>query len=347
MAQYHLRAKVISRKGGSSAPEASAYRSGGVVKGSAVKAAAYRACEQLRDGEGITHNYSRKSDVVHSEIMTPEHAPEWCKNRQELWNTVEASEKRKDAQLAREVEVMLPRELNDEQRLELVKGFVTKEFISRSMVADIAIHNHTASDGQEHPHAHIMLTMRKVNADGFESKKPRDWNSKDMLKHWRKEWAEHTNAALKQHGHDARIDHRTLKAQGIDRAPQAVRGKVGNALYRKEQEFTPSAHIAQHKRNDRIAQEMLKLGAAVAQSYGIRLPPELGKYRTTEHPHTPIKQPLVHQNIHAIAHHGSKDFNAFDALFYHMAIQWNIYAINALNKTVEPHLEPPEQGIEM
>ena len=165
VAIYHLSAKVIGRKAGRSS----------------VAAAAYRAGERLRDTrQGIAHDYRRKGGIVHAEIIAPENAPEWMQNRNRLWNAVEAVERRKDAQLAREIEVALPRELDHTAHLELLREFVRREFVARGMIADIAIHERSARDGQRQPHAHIMLTMRDLTSEGFGSKN-RGWNASDVL----------------------------------------------------------------------------------------------------------------------------------------------------------------------
>ncbi len=116
--------------------------------------------------------------VVHSEIMAPENAPDWMCDRDQLWNAVEAVEKRRDAQLAREIEVALPRELDRGERLELLRGFVQREFVDRGMIADVAVHEGKARDGQGQPHAHVMLTMRELTGEGF-GKKDRSWNAPD------------------------------------------------------------------------------------------------------------------------------------------------------------------------
>ena len=208
LAIYHLAAKVIGRSSGRSAPGA----------------AAYRAAEMIRDTRtGEVFDYTRKGGVEHREILAPDNAPEWMKDREQLWNAVEAAEKRKDAQLAREVEVALPRELSREQRLELVREFAQKEFVERGMIADIAVHNPRHPDGQERPHAHIMLTLRELTGDGFGAKN-REWNGKDQLEDWREKWAEHANRSLERYGHEHRIDHRSYADQGIDREAQPKLG---------------------------------------------------------------------------------------------------------------------------
>ncbi|TPJ96075.1 Ti-type conjugative transfer relaxase TraA [Mesorhizobium sp. B2-5-9] len=208
MAIYHLHVKVIGRKAGSSA----------------VASAAYRSASRLRD-ERIerTHDFSAKSGVVHSEVMLPQNAPEAWSDRERLWNDVEAFEVRKDAQLAREVEFALPRELSQAQGIELARDFVQAEFVSQGMVADLNVHWDRAEDGSPKPHAHVMLTMRSVDEDGFGAK-VRDWNSTEMVERWRERWAELANERLVELDIDARIDHRSLEAQGIALEPQTQIG---------------------------------------------------------------------------------------------------------------------------
>ena len=211
MAIYHLSAKVISRVGGRSS----------------VAAAAYRTAGRLHDDrQGLEHDYSRKGGVVHSEIMAPENAPDWMRDRNQLWNAVEIVEKRRDAQLAREIEVSLPRELNRGQRLELLRGFIQREFVDRGMIADVAVHEGIARDGYGQPHAHVMLTMREMTGDGF-GKKDRSWNAPDLLVGWREAWARDTNIALERAGRSERIDHRSLDAQRSEAEQQVERARAG------------------------------------------------------------------------------------------------------------------------
>ncbi|MBP5733102.1 MAG: MobA/MobL family protein [Lachnospiraceae bacterium] len=141
---YHCSIKLISRSGGRSAIASAAYRSG----------------EKLTNEEtGIIHDFTHKGGVVMSEILIPVHAPERYRDRQVLWNEVQKIEKRKDAQLAREVEVALPNELSRQQQIECVRGFIEDNFVSKGMIADWALHD--KNDGN--PHAHIMLSVRGIN----------------------------------------------------------------------------------------------------------------------------------------------------------------------------------------
>jgi ATP-dependent exoDNAse (exonuclease V) alpha subunit len=218
MAIYHLRAKIISRSKGQSSIAGASYRSGGH---SATHAAAYRSGERLTDQRtGRTFDYGRKQGIVHTEILAPENAPAWVYDREALWNRVEGTEKRKDAQVAREIEISLPRELSHGQRVELVRSFVKKQFVKLGMIADVAMHCPKATDGKDQPHAHIMLTLRPLKQDGSGfGNKERDWNDHSLLEHWREQWAISVNQALADSGNTVRIDHRTLEAQGLPHAP--------------------------------------------------------------------------------------------------------------------------------
>lgn len=208
MAIYHYHAQVIGRKQGHSA----------------LAAAAYRAGVALAD-----FDYSkRKASVDFAQIYAPENAPEWAQDRARLWQAVEDSEKRKDAQLCREINLALPVELTPAERQALVVEFVQSEFVSKGMIADLAIHH----QNEANPHAHIMLTTRHIGPDGF-GQKAREWNDRAVIQNTRKAWADIANVFLERAGHESRIDHRTLEAQGIDRPPQLHRGKTVTAMLRR------------------------------------------------------------------------------------------------------------------
>lgn len=193
MAIYHLSAQALSRSSGASA----------------VAAAAYRAGDALTDERtGERHNYSRRTGVDAAEIIAPDQAPDWVQDRAKLWNAAEAAERRRDSQVAREVRVALPAELEAQERRDLVREFCRQEFADRGMVADVAYHDSAG----ENPHAHILLTMRRIEGEGF-GKKERAWNAKDQLEAWREGWSDHANGALARAGQSERIDHRTLEEQ--------------------------------------------------------------------------------------------------------------------------------------
>jgi hypothetical protein len=197
MAIYHLRASMISRSQGRSA----------------TAAIAYRVAERIEDRRtGLTFDYAARGGVDHTEILAPDRAPDWVRDRSELWNRVEESETRKNSQVAREVRVALPDELTHAQRLELVREFVRGQFVDRGMVADIALHAPGRAGDERNHHAHILLTTREIDAEGFTTKN-RDWNKVEVLEGWREAWARDSNAALERAGIEDRVDHRTLVAQ--------------------------------------------------------------------------------------------------------------------------------------
>jgi Ti-type conjugative transfer relaxase TraA len=228
MAIYHFSGTSISRGQGRSA----------------IAAAAYRSASKLVDERhGVIYDYTKKQDVVHAEIFLPENAPEELKNREVLWNTVERFEKRKDAQLAREFTISLPRELSIEQNKQLIREFVKTEFVSLGMIADVCLHNDLMPDGERQPHAHVMLTLREVGKEGF-GLKVRAWNEKSNLLLWREAWANAANHHLALHGYDQQIDHRSFKDQGIELEPQY---KIGAKV--------ASDRLARLEDHQRIARE--------------------------------------------------------------------------------------------
>ena len=234
MAIYHFSAKVISRASGSSA----------------VASAAYRSASRLHD-ERIDrdHDFLNKPGVVHSEVMLPDGAAEQLGDRSTLWNAVEAGEVRRDAQLAREIEFAIPREMAQVGGIALAREFVASEFVARGMVADLNVHWDMGADGEPKPHAHVMLTMRSVDEDGFGAK-VRDWNRTDLLEHWRGAWATHANTRMAELGIEARIDHRSFEAQGIDLEPQHKIGPAGaRRLERGEDAERAADHVEIARRN--------------------------------------------------------------------------------------------------
>ncbi|HTU09557.1 MAG TPA: Ti-type conjugative transfer relaxase TraA [Allosphingosinicella sp.] len=228
MAIYHFSAKVISRAAGSSALASAAYRS------------ASRLHDQRLDRH---HDFSNKAGVVHSEVMLPEGTPEYLSDRETLWNAVEVAELRKDAQLAREIEFAIPRELSREMGIALARDFVRAEFVECGMIADLNVHWDIGADGQPKPHAHVMLTLRDVDEVGF-GKKNREWNRTDLLEKWRERWAEHANQRLAELDIDARIDHRSLEAQGVQLEPQH---KIGPAASRMAAQGLESERVDEHR----------------------------------------------------------------------------------------------------
>ena len=182
--------------------------------------------------------------------MLPDGAAEQLGDRSTLWNAVEAGEVRRDAQLAREIEFAIPRETGPSRR-HRARPRVRRgsEFVARGMIADLNVHWDMGADGEPKPHAHVMLTMRSVEEDGFGAK-VRDWNRTDLLEHWRGAWATHANARMAELGIEARIDHRSFEAQGIDLEPQHKIGPAGaRRLERGEDAERAADHVEIARRN--------------------------------------------------------------------------------------------------
>lgn len=241
MAIYHLCIKIISRGKGKSAVAASAYRSGEKIK---------------NEYDGIVHDFTRKGGIAHTEILLPQNAPQEFSDRGTLWNSVEKIEKSKNSQLAREIEIALPKELNREKQIELVREYVKENFVKVGMCADIALHD--KNDGN--PHAHILLTMRPLNEDktwGAKSKKEYildengekvklkngnyktrkintvDWNEQDKAEEWRKTWADITNKYLEENSIQEKVDHRSYQRQGIEEIPTIHLGVSASQMEKK------------------------------------------------------------------------------------------------------------------
>ena len=241
IAIYHCSIKIVSRGKGKSAVAAAAYRSG----------------EKLtNEWDGLTHDYTKKGGVVHSEILLPAHAPPAFSDRSTLWNSVELSEKSNNAQLAREVEIALPVELSREEQTRLVREYCSSQFVSKGMIADFNLHD----TGGGNPHAHILLTMRPLDERGAwlpKSKKEYvldengekirlpsgryktrkvdlvDWNNRENAEVWRRAWADLANDFLAQNNRPERIDHRSYERQGIDQLPTAHVGVSATQMEKK------------------------------------------------------------------------------------------------------------------
>jgi len=201
MASYHLSVATISRAAGRSA----------------TAAAAYRAAERIDcEREGRCHDYTRKSGVLHAEIVAPENAPDWVTDRTALWNGAEASENRKNSVVAREWRVALPDELSPEDRRELALDFAHALVERFGVAADVAIHApHREGDARNH-HAHILTTTRRIGPEGF-TDKTRELDDRKRgsveIEAMREDWADRQNLALERAGNVERVNHRSLEAQ--------------------------------------------------------------------------------------------------------------------------------------
>ena len=241
IAIYHCNIGIVSRGKGKSAVAAAAYRSGEKI---------------TNEWDGMTHDYTRKRGVVHTEILLPPHAPPSFSDRSTLWNSVELYEKAGNAQLAREIDAALPIELSREEQIRLVREYCSSQFVSRGMCVDFAIHDTDSGN----PHCHIMLTMRPLDERGAwaaKSKKEYDldengerirlpsgrykthkvdltgWNDKGNALLWRKAWADISNAYLERAGHPERIDYRSNAERGIDELPTVHMGVAACQMEKK------------------------------------------------------------------------------------------------------------------
>ena len=229
MAVYRCEVKTLKRASGRSA----------------VAAAAYRAAERLRDeqandGQGKAHDYRRRGPgVAYAEILTPSGAPEWATHRGRLWNEAERAENRRNSVTAREVLISLPHELDDQQRAELVRGFASRLVDRYGVAVDMAIHRPDRKGDNRNHHAHLMMTTRRMNREGF-TEKTRELD--DMKKRGPEEveaireiWEREQNQALQRANQAERVTRKSLAEQGIEREPQPKLGEAATALMRQGQ----------------------------------------------------------------------------------------------------------------
>ena len=221
MAIYHLSVKAISRSAGRTSTAAAAYRAGVEIT-------------DARTGE--VHDYTRKRGVVSADLVLPEGAPEWAADRSALWNAAEKAERRKDACVAREYEVALPAELSAEGRRQLALDFAKEMADREGCAVDVAIHEPGREGDDRNHHAHILRTTRKVGPEGLADKLDTEKagrSRRDDLEGVRARWAELCNERLRDAGIEATVDHRSLKAQGIDREPTRHLGPTASAIERR------------------------------------------------------------------------------------------------------------------
>lgn len=230
MAIYHCTTKTFSRSKGQSTTAAAAYRTGAML---------------FDERTGEHHDYRRRSGVEHTAIFAPANAPDWMRDRAQLWNRAEAAERYKNAVIAREIEVALPHELKPEQRHALAERYGHYLSTRYGVAVELAIHApHRSGDKRNH-HAHYLLTTRQVNETGFTGKAELELSDKkkkqlglqtgrQQVKEIRQRWADHANRALKKAGLEIRIDARSFKDQGItDRAPTSHLGVAANEMERR------------------------------------------------------------------------------------------------------------------
>jgi len=226
MASYHCSIKPVSRGAGRSGTAAAAYRAGVCL-------------EDKRTGE--VHDYTRKQGVEHADVILPSGVN---LDREQLWNAAETAEKRKDARVGREFELALPAELTKEQRRELATDFAKSLVDKYGVAADVAIHEPNRKGDQRNHHAHILITTRQVTPEGMGEKTSLEREDKalraqgqatgrEQIEALRGEWAIRCNIALERAGHQERVSHKSLDAQGINRQPTTHLGPTATAMERR------------------------------------------------------------------------------------------------------------------
>lgn len=336
MANYHLHASLVKRSAGRSA----------------TAAAAYRSATEVRDERtGETHDYSRKQGVVHSEILLPEEAPERFYDRSELWNAAELAEKRKDAQLAREFEGSLPRELDREDHILIAREFA-RGLVEQGMCVDVSIHDR----GDGNPHFHALATTRSVDEDGF-GKKNREWNDRELLERERERFAEIQNRALERSGHEERVDHRSYEERGVEREPMMHEGPAVREIEQREmtrceregREYEPVTAVAREnadirERNDAIERirERIERLSEMAREFAREMAERLERIREREEERyrgvklTPVERfDRVFSRLDEIASEAREAWDrAFDARSYNESMPHKMEA-NRLDNLVD------------
>ncbi|WP_412053210.1 MobQ family relaxase [Lactiplantibacillus plantarum] len=246
---------------------------------SAIASAAYRSGEKLFDNkEGRRYFYAR-SVMPESFILTPKNAPEWASDREKLWNEVEKNDRKSNSRYAKEFNVALPVELSESEQKELLTKYVQENFVDQGMVADVAIHR----DHPDNPHAHVMLTNRPFNPDGSWGLKAKtqyikdengkqlltksgfpkqrkiwlvDWDKKEKINEWRKNWALSVNQFLAQKNIPDRISEKSFVDQGIQETPTQHEGinsqRKNRKAFNQQVSAQRSAQAKYHNLDEKI-----------------------------------------------------------------------------------------------
>lgn len=274
MAIYHLSVKTVSRSAGRSATAAAAYRAGVVIT-------------DERTGE--IHDYRRKGGIVSTELFVPAGAPAWAGDRASLWNAAEQAEVRKNSTVAREFEIALPAELGADEQRRLAHDFAREIVDRHGCAADVAIHKPNREGDKRNHHAHILITTRRLAGDGF-AEKTRELDDKktgsDLVIEWRERFATLQNQRLAAAGVAARVDHRTLEAQGIDREATRHLGPTATSFERRTGEpsrkrldyqdeiaarLTAAKELGELERQrQRVEQSLLDLSGDVVAAKAVR-----------------------------------------------------------------------------
>ncbi|WP_297799113.1 MobQ family relaxase [uncultured Brevundimonas sp.] len=257
MSIFHLSVKSISRSMGRSA----------------VAAAAYRAGEKLTNHrDGLTHDFTGKP-VIEALILAPRDAPAWALDRSILWNQVEATERRKDAKVAREYEIALPAEISPAERRSLTLSFADHLVTRYGVAVDVAIHPPNTEGDQRNHHAHLLTTTRALSSDGFSTKtRQLDVSSTASVEveHLRKTWADMVNRALERAHIPQTVDHRSFSRQGIEAEPTIKLGPISTAIERRasrDRRNAPSSSpVTDRGRSNQLILQMRRLSRFIDQA---------------------------------------------------------------------------------
>lgn len=353
MAIYHLSMQIISRSKGQSAVASASYRSG----------------EKLYDERSQESKYYKREVQPETMILAPSNSPSWVQNREFLWNEVERTEKRKDSQLAREINIALPKELSNEQQTELIKGYVQDQFVDKGMVADIAIHR----DDKENPHAHIMLTMRTIDEHGF-GKKNREWNadfanakennrgfvkSSENCLSVREQWSEYANKALEKENIQERITHQSHADRGLEILPTVHLGHVASDMEKKGIETDRGNINRKVEQHNAIVYDLQKYREEKQQRQTLSKEQEQkkvvsftnGEQKVLDYIQTNItkKEPTL-ENISKIKESNEKWHNQNNSEHYQLQNKQknmdNLFQANATLSNFEKQISEKEQALE-
>ncbi|MGX6525476.1 MobQ family relaxase [Lactiplantibacillus plantarum] len=246
---------------------------------SAIASAAYRSGEKLFDDKECRRYFYARSVMPESFILTPKNAPEWASDREKLWNEVEKNDRKSNSRYAKEFNVALPVELSESEQKELLTKYVQENFVDQGMVADVAIHR----DHPDNPHAHVMLTNRPFNSDGSWGLKAKtqyikdengkqlltksgfpkqrkiwlvDWDKKEKINEWRKNWALSVNQFLAQKNIPDRISEKSFVDQGIQETPTQHEGinsqRKNRKAFNQQVSAQRSAQAKYHNLDEKI-----------------------------------------------------------------------------------------------
>jgi len=336
---------------------------------SAVASASYRSGEKLYDERSQESKYYKREVQPETMILAPSNSPSWVQNREFLWNEVERTEKRKDSQLAREINIALPKELSNEQQTELIKGYVQDQFVDKGMVADIAIHR----DDKENPHAHIMLTMRTIDEHGF-GKKNREWNadfanakennrgfvkSSENCLSVREQWSEYANKALEKANIQERITHQSHADRGLEILPTVHLGHVASDMEKKGIETDRGNINREVKQHNAIIYDFQKYHEEKQQLQALLKEQEqkkaiaftTGEQKVLDYIQTHItKEEPTLENISKIKEFNKKWHNQNNSEYYQLQNKQknmdNLFQANATLSSLEKQISEKEQALE-